>query len=256
MDVRPKGARFMWDLAAWKPAAATVCVLALATVARAALTAVWGSGYAFIAYYPAVMLSASVGGWKHGLAATFISAVLSVFLFLESVRVDLGDAVALGFFVAANVIVTFLIEGLRRARGRAQIEAIEREAALKQERTMRGRTAQFETLLNEAPLGVYLIDGDFRIRHVNPTARPVFGDISDLIGRDCDEVIHILWPTAYADEVIERSRCRRAATAWSAIFGISPPRCGPVRRFRSPRSAFAPCSRRRPWRFSCATATR
>ena len=34
------------------------------------------------------------------------------------------------------------------------------------------RTAQFETLLNEAPLGVYLVDADFCIREVNPIAGP------------------------------------------------------------------------------------
>jgi len=44
--------------------------------------------------------------------------------------------------------------------------------------------AQFETLVNEAPLGVYLVDADFRIRQANPTATPVFGNIPDLIGRD------------------------------------------------------------------------
>jgi len=74
------------------------------------------------------------------------------------------------------------------------------------EEAMRRRTAQFETLLNEAPLGVYLVDGDFRIRQVNPTALPVFGNIPDLIGRDFDEVIHILWSKAYADEIVERFR--------------------------------------------------
>jgi PAS domain S-box-containing protein len=67
---------------------------------------------------------------------------------------------------------------------------------------IRLRTAQFETLLNEAPLGMYLVDADFCIREVNPTALPVFGDIPDLIGRDFDEVIHILWPTPFADEVV------------------------------------------------------
>jgi len=62
--------------------------------------------------------------------------------------------------------------------------------------------AQFETLLNEAPLGVYLVDQDFRIAAMNPVAAPVFGDIPDLIGRDFDEVIHILWPRSYADEIV------------------------------------------------------
>ncbi|HSJ01164.1 MAG TPA: ATP-binding protein, partial [Verrucomicrobium sp.] len=70
------------------------------------------------------------------------------------------------------------------------------------EEDVRSRTAQFETLLNQAPLGVYLIDDQFRISHVNPSARPVFGDIPDLIGRDFDEVLHILWHATYADELV------------------------------------------------------
>ena len=63
-----------------------------------------------------------------------------------------------------------------------------------------------QTLFDAAPLGVYLIDADFRIRQVNPTALSVFGDIPDLIGRDFDEVIHVLWPPEYADEIVARFR--------------------------------------------------
>ncbi|MGH8654849.1 MAG: PAS domain S-box protein [Gammaproteobacteria bacterium] len=74
------------------------------------------------------------------------------------------------------------------------------------EEALRRHAAQFETLLYEAPLGVYLVDGDFRIRHVDPTTFKVFGDIPDVIGRDFDEVIHILWPKAYADEIVQRFR--------------------------------------------------
>ena len=74
------------------------------------------------------------------------------------------------------------------------------------EEALRRRTTQFETLLNEAPMGVYLVDADFKIQAVNPTALPVFGDIPDLVGRDFDEVIHILWPEDYADEVVRLFR--------------------------------------------------
>ncbi|MGB6603462.1 MAG: ATP-binding protein [Steroidobacteraceae bacterium] len=70
----------------------------------------------------------------------------------------------------------------------------------------RRRTEQFQTLLNAAPLGVCLVDADFRIREVNPPALAVIGDIPDLIGRDFDEVIHILWPQVYADELVGRFR--------------------------------------------------
>jgi len=55
-------------------------------------------------------------------------------------------------------------------------------------------------------MGVYLVDADFGIKAVNPTALPVFGDIPDLIGRDFDEIIHILWPEQYADEVVRLFR--------------------------------------------------
>jgi PAS domain S-box-containing protein len=74
------------------------------------------------------------------------------------------------------------------------------------EEALRRRTAQFETLFNEAPLGVYLVDADFRIRELNPTALAVFGDIPDLIGRDFDQVIHLLWPRNHADEAVRLFR--------------------------------------------------
>ncbi len=74
------------------------------------------------------------------------------------------------------------------------------------EDTLRRRSAQFETLLNEAPLGVYLVDQDFRICAINPVARAVFGDVPEFIGRDFDEVLHILWSKEYADELVTRFR--------------------------------------------------
>ena len=66
--------------------------------------------------------------------------------------------------------------------------------------------ARFEALLNGAPLGVYLVDDHFRVAAVNPVATPVFGDIPGLIGRDFDEVIRVLWPKRYADELVLRFR--------------------------------------------------
>ena len=71
------------------------------------------------------------------------------------------------------------------------------------ERALRCRSEQFQTLLNQAPLGVYVVDADFRIRDVNPVALPVFGNIpGGVVGRDFDEVMHILWDKEYADEVV------------------------------------------------------
>ena len=71
------------------------------------------------------------------------------------------------------------------------------------ERALRHQNEQHLTLLNRAPIGVYLIDADFRVVEVNPVAAPVFGDVpGGVIGRAFDEVVHHLWSKEYADELV------------------------------------------------------
>ena len=71
---------------------------------------------------------------------------------------------------------------------------------------LRLRTAQFETLVNEAPLGIYLVDAQLRIRQVNPLALPEFGDIQDLIGSELAAVMQTVWGPARADEIVRQFR--------------------------------------------------
>jgi len=71
------------------------------------------------------------------------------------------------------------------------------------ERALREQGEQYLTLLNEAPIGVYLVDADFRIREVNPVALPLFGDIpGGVIGRDFDDVMHLIREPKRANEVV------------------------------------------------------
>jgi PAS domain S-box-containing protein len=93
-------------------------------------------------------------------------------------------------------------EFVARVGALLELGAMRRQA----EEALRRRTAQFETLLNEAPLGVYLVDADCRIREMNPTARATFGNIPDLVGRDFDEIVHLMWPKPHADEVVRLFR--------------------------------------------------
>ena len=88
---------------------------------------------------------------------------------------------------------------VRMARLRRETEHIRRQS----EQELRHHAARFETLVNQAPIGVYLVDADFRLAEVNPVALPVFGDIpGGVIGRDFEEVMHILWEQDYADEIV------------------------------------------------------
>ena len=88
--------------------------------------------------------------------------------------------------------------GLLDVVARQAADFIERAQAIS---ALRHRAAQHETLVNQSPLGIYLVDSEFRIREVNPVAVPVFGDIG-LVGRELDEVAHTLWQDNYADEIM------------------------------------------------------
>jgi signal transduction histidine kinase/CheY-like chemotaxis protein len=85
-----------------------------------------------------------------------------------------------------------------------------RSRALQQaEDAVHASQTQFETLINQAPLGVYLIDAGFRLREANPIALAVFGDAGGpggAVGRDFDEILHILWEKEYADEIVRLFR--------------------------------------------------
>lgn len=75
------------------------------------------------------------------------------------------------------------------------------------EDSVRRHAQEFESLINAAPLGAYLVDNDFRIAQVNPVARPVFGDIAGgVVGRDFGEVIRVLWDATFADNLIRTFR--------------------------------------------------
>jgi PAS domain S-box-containing protein len=74
------------------------------------------------------------------------------------------------------------------------------------EEALHASQTQLQTLIDKAPLGIYLIDWEFRICQVNKTALPAFENIASPIGRDFSEVMHMLAPQAYADEIVERFR--------------------------------------------------
>jgi PAS domain S-box-containing protein len=62
---------------------------------------------------------------------------------------------------------------------------------------------QFETLLNAAPVGMYLVDADFRLLQANPAAAPVFSSVpGDVVGRDFGQILHAMWEPERADEIV------------------------------------------------------
>lgn len=66
--------------------------------------------------------------------------------------------------------------------------------------------ARFEVIINQSPVGIFLLDAELRFEHVNPKALPVFGGIVDILGRDFSEIMLLLWPPPLVAELVQRYR--------------------------------------------------
>ncbi|BDB29387.1 response regulator (plasmid) [Cupriavidus sp. P-10] len=130
------------------------------------------------AHLPVIMLSARAGEES----------------LLEGVEAGADDYLVKPF--TARELLTRVETHLRMARFRRE--------ALK---ALSQRSIQFKTLLDQAPLGVYLVDADLVIREANPTALEAIGDIpGGVIGSSFDHVIHLLWKKEQADEIVRTFR--------------------------------------------------
>lgn len=94
---------------------------------------------------------------------------------------------------------------VERAAARARAETEERLRASESE--ARVRSEQLETLVRQAPFGVYFVDADLRIRSVNPIAERVFADFPDsAVGQDFAHVLNTIWGPERAEEILGIAR--------------------------------------------------
>jgi PAS domain S-box-containing protein len=71
------------------------------------------------------------------------------------------------------------------------------------EEALRYRGEQFETLLNQAPLAIYLLDADFRVVEANPLIRTALARLpGGIIGREFEEISRLLWKPEFADRIV------------------------------------------------------
>ncbi len=61
------------------------------------------------------------------------------------------------------------------------------------EEAQRQNAALFTAVLEQAPMGVYVVDADFKLLQVNSKAMPVFATVKPLLGRDFNDVMVTLW---------------------------------------------------------------
>jgi PAS domain S-box-containing protein len=63
--------------------------------------------------------------------------------------------------------------------------------------------ALLRELVERAPFGIYIVDSQFRIAHMNARSQiGAFRNVRPVIGRDCAEAMRILWPEPVAEQII------------------------------------------------------
>jgi PAS domain S-box-containing protein len=171
----------------WLRYGLAVACVALAILARATLTPVWGLKLPYFTLYPAVVFAAWVGGLGPGLLTTGLCAVVATYFWIPPAHTfligDHGDLVSLLAFLFIGAAISTL-SGLLRRR--------ERYAS---------------AILESISDGLAVLDRRWHFRYVNEegvrlTGRPR----KDLIGRSIWEVFPDLAGTAFEKEA------RRAAT--------------------------------------------
>jgi PAS domain S-box-containing protein len=124
--------------ALYRDAMAVVIVLAAAAVRLTFLSAL-GTRAPYVVFFSAVMFAAIYGGWRAGLLATVLSAILTDYFWIEPVgRLGVAqpaDWLSLAIFLLSGCMIAWIAEALRQARARASaaetqaLLAAEREAA-------------------------------------------------------------------------------------------------------------------------------
>ena len=160
------------------PYGLAIAVAGLAAGANGVLWPDFGIGYPLIAFYPAITISASLGGLWPGVVCTVLSAIVAAFVWLNprfSLRITPGaDAIALLVFIGVGVVISALSESLK---GRATRERDARKRAENAEALLATELADTQRLYK---LTETLLD----LRETNEILRQVLHAAIDLLRAD------------------------------------------------------------------------
>lgn len=91
-------------------------------------------------------------------------------------------------------------------RKECRLAVVDVTARKQAEETLRGNQKLFLALIEQAPLGMFLVDDRLHMLQINPKAQVIFKNIHPLFGRDISEILRILWPPEIAAAIVSHLR--------------------------------------------------
>jgi signal transduction histidine kinase len=104
--------------------AAAVGIVGVAFAARQALAGVLGSGFTYILFYPAVMVTGLLGGFGPSLLATALASLISIVWILPRGPLSTANAVSLVLFALMGVLMSLAAGLYRRGRLQAALDSL------------------------------------------------------------------------------------------------------------------------------------
>ena len=160
--------------------AAAVAVAITAILIRLAFDPVWGIKLPYITLFPAIMLSAWIGGAGPGVLTTLLAAVAAEYLWIEPTGswlvADKTELVGLWLFVVIGIFISVLNESWRRS-----IDAV----GASEER--------LRVTIHSLGDAVIATDEHGRVTQLNPIAEALTGwEQSNAVGRPLTDVLVIV----------------------------------------------------------------
>jgi PAS domain S-box-containing protein len=173
---------------------AAIALVLAAALLRLEFLPFLGMGFTFVTFYPAVMLAALYGGFRAGVLATLLSALVADYFWIETaysfVPANLGGWTGLSIFVAFNVLVSGVAARLQQTSDRLrQVEASQRDELnrLVAERTaqLRESEARLQAIVGTAVDAIIVIDEAGQVQSVNAAGEQIFGYMAEeVIGKN------------------------------------------------------------------------
>jgi PAS domain S-box-containing protein len=135
----------------------------------------------FLMFFGAVMVSGWYGGMKPGVLATFLSALLSNYFFIDpkySLALALPSSVRLSLFMLQGIVFSAVCEALRTGNRRLELSLLKLQASEK----------RYRRLIDTAYEGIWTINAQGRIEYVNQRMTEMLGyTVEEILDRSVFE---------------------------------------------------------------------
>ncbi len=182
---RPGWTPPVWRQIAWRYGIA-IAAIALGLAVELTLAGLLQGRGSYLYFVPAVLIASAFAGWGPGLLATLLGALLGLFFtggFRAVAPADLANGLV---FVLVGIGVSWRGELLRRSRAAAAANAKAAEA----------REAHLQSILDNIPDAIIVIDERGGIQSFSSAAARLFGyAAADMLGKN----VNMLMPSPYRE---------------------------------------------------------